>query len=228
MTSRRAQSKLHRALADEGRARIVEELRSAAGDGLDVHELGTRLGLHPNTIRWHLAILGDAGIVSSRPGERTSPGRPRVVYTLRGGADEDESYRLFAAMLTGAMADLEDGPERARAAGRAWGRYLVRRPPPNVRMDEAEAVEEIVQLLDQQGFCPEARGGEIHMRRCPFHDLAEANPGIVCGVHHGLVDGAFKALGATLRIERLDAFVEPELCIAHLRTCGEQEPNGEG
>jgi predicted ArsR family transcriptional regulator len=55
------------------------------------------------------------------------------------------------------------------------------------------------------------------MRRCPFHDLAETNPGIVCGVHRGLMAGALEALGSDLEVEGLDIFVQPDLCIARLR-----------
>ena len=120
--------RVHRALGDEHRARIVEELDRSPG-GLDAHELARRLALHPNTVRWHLGILADAGLIASRPGERTSPGRPRVVYALRSESDaaRHENYRLLATILAGTMAELEDGPARAAEAGRAWGRYLVRR-----------------------------------------------------------------------------------------------------
>ena len=75
-------SRVHRALADERRERIVAELRTAR-DGLDATELAGRIGLHPNTIRFHLGVLLDAGLVSSRPAERASPGRPRILYALR-------------------------------------------------------------------------------------------------------------------------------------------------
>ena len=54
------------------------------------------------------------------------------------------------------------------------------------------------------------------MRRCPFHELAEAHPEIVCSVHRGMISGALAELGSELRVERLDAFVEPNLCIARL------------
>jgi predicted ArsR family transcriptional regulator len=54
------------------------------------------------------------------------------------------------------------------------------------------------------------------MRRCPFHDLAEANPALVCGVHKGLVSGALEELGSDLRVEGLDVFVRPDLCVARL------------
>jgi predicted ArsR family transcriptional regulator len=212
------QLSVHRALADERRARIVDELRQNPG-GLDAHELARRLELHPNTIRWHLGILADAGIVVSHAGERTTPGRPRIVYTFKEDVEvgEPEHYRLLATILSGIISDLDDGMSRAREAGREWGRYLVKSPPPHVRTNRAEATEEIVRLLDEHGFRPVAGEGEIHMRRCPFYELAETDPGVVCAVHAGLISGALAELRSDLEIERLDAFVEPGLCIARLR-----------
>jgi predicted ArsR family transcriptional regulator len=209
--------RVHRALGDEHRARIVEELDRNPG-GLDAHELARRLELHANTVRWHLGILADAGLVASRPGERTSPGRPRVVYALRSETDaaRHENYRLLAEILAGTMAELDDGPARAAEAGRAWGRYLVRRLPPNVRTSDAAATREVVDLLAHEGFRPEAGGGEIRMHTCPFRELADSSAGIVCAVHRGLISGALEELRSSLEVERLDAFVEPELCVARL------------
>ena len=55
------------------------------------------------------------------------------------------------------------------------------------------------------------------MRRCPFHDLAETSPDVVCAVHKGLIDGALAELGSDLAVEGLDVFVRPDLCVARLR-----------
>jgi predicted ArsR family transcriptional regulator len=211
------QQNIHRALADERRARIVDELRESPR-GLDAHELARRLALHPNTIRWHLGILADAGIVTSNTGGRTTPGRPRIVYTITGDADvgEPEHYRLLATILASVVVGVEDGLSRARDAGREWGRYLVKRPPPHVRISDAEARDEIVRLLDEHGFRPEATEGQIRMRRCPFRELAETDAGVVCAVHLGLISGALEELRSDLVVEGLEAFVEPGLCIARL------------
>jgi predicted ArsR family transcriptional regulator len=208
---------LTRALADDRRARLVDELRSEA-DGLDVQELARRLGLHANTVRWHLGVLRDAGAVSSTAAPVNGRGRPRILYRLERPARDGsrDEYRLLATILSGTLAEQADGDEHAARAGRAWGRYLVERPLPLARVNDAEATEQVVRLLDDQGFAAEAENGEIRMRRCPFHDLAEAQPDIVCAVHRGLISGALEELGSELEVEGLDVFVEPDLCIAHL------------
>ena len=209
---------VRRALADDRRLLIVDQLR-AAPDGLDVRTLARRLDLHENTVRWHLGILDDAGFIDSHPASDGKPGRPRMLYVLRPGADDGagrDEHRLLATILTGTLAELSDGGERAAEAGRAWGRYLVRRPSPLERVSDEQAITEVTRLLDEQGFAASASGDEIHMRRCPLHDLAETNPEIVCGAHRGLIAGALEELGSELKVEGLDVFVEPDLCIARL------------
>jgi predicted ArsR family transcriptional regulator len=210
---------VRRALADEHRILIVDELRRSRG-GLDARELAHRLGLHANTVRWHLGVLDDAELLDAAPAPNGRPGRPRMLYRLRPGASaasRGDEHRLLATILTAAVAALADGEERAREAGRAWGRFLVRRPSPLQRMGEDEAVAEVARLLDEEGFEAEPHGKQIHMHRCPFHDLAEANTDIVCGIHLGLMAGAFEELGGDLQVEGLDVFVRPDLCVARMR-----------
>lgn len=207
------------ALGDERRARIVSELRGA-GAGLDVHELGRRVGLHANTVRWHLGVLADAGWVVSEPAPRQAPGRPRVMYRLTVAAvperQRNGEYRLLASILTGTVAEHKDAPASAERNGRAWGRYLVKRPLPFAKASEDEIVCQIVDLLDEQGFRASTDGRRVCMRRCPFHDLAETNPEIICAIHRGMIDGALEELGSSLRVGTLDVFPEPDLCLVEL------------
>jgi predicted ArsR family transcriptional regulator len=207
----------HRALADPRRARILDEVRRRS-DGADVASLAGVCGLHPNTVRWHLGVLAESGVVRSRAERRSTPGRPRVVWqATQPGDDGREDYRLLATILTGAVAESADGADRAAAAGRAWGRYLVERPPPRVQTTtDDDPVAAVVELLDHEGFEPERVGGTIRMHRCPFRDLAETHGRIVCPVHRGLISGALEELGSELEVRELQPFVEPSLCVAHL------------
>jgi predicted ArsR family transcriptional regulator len=206
----------HRALADPRRARIVEELRGRAG-GADVATLAGVLGLHANTVRWHLGILADAGLVRSRPDARGAPGRPRVVWQLAAEHHEPrQNYRLLATILTGAVAATPDAGAGAEAAGHAWGRFLVERPPPHVVTSDDADVEAGVALLDHEGFEPERNDTTIRMHRCPFRDLAETHGHVVCPLHRGLIAGALAERGSSLEVAALEPFVEPGLCVARL------------
>jgi predicted ArsR family transcriptional regulator len=186
---------------------ILEALR-AAPDGLDTKELAQALELHPNTVRWHLGLLGDAGLVRERPERRRGRGRPSVVHRLtsEGIATGRDEYRLLATMLTEALAGDGNGEARAYETGVRWGRHL----------QQAEPDADVVQLLDREGFAAEQHGDRIEMRRCPFYALAEGAPQVICTLHHGIVDGALDEAGSDESVERLDPFVEPGLCVAHL------------
>ena len=208
---------IYRALADERRSRIVEELRSERR-GIDAQTLASRLNVHPNTVRWHLGILVDAGLVNARRARSRSPGRPRTLYALcpeaaMPGRDE---FRLLASVLTTALASEHDGAGKAERAGREWGRYLTPRQVPFARTTHAEATAGAVRLLEEQGFAPEAVGDAIHLRRCPYFDLAEQHPEIVCSVHRGVLAGALEESAPDLRVV-LEPFVEPTLCRVSLR-----------
>ncbi|MEP7224117.1 MAG: transcriptional regulator [Actinomycetota bacterium] len=189
------------------REAIVVALRDTPA-GLDTNAVAELVGLHPNTVRWHLARLADAGLVRSAPERRQTRGRPRIVHQLtpEGVAVGRDEYRLLATMLTAALASDPDGARRAYVTGVAWGRHL----------SAAEPGADVARLLDREGFAAEQSDDRIEMRRCPFYALAEADPQVVCTLHHGIIDGGLAATGSPRRVERLDAFVEPALCIAHL------------
>ena len=189
------------------RQMILEALRSA-GDGLDTGQLAECLELHPNTIRWHLGVLADGGLVQAVPERRHARGRPSIVHRLTGEgiASGRDEYRLLATMLTDVVAADGNGEARAYEAGRRWGRHL----------QQAEPDASVVHLLDQEGFEAEQHGDQVEMRRCPFYALAEGSPQVICTLHHGIVDGALEEAGSDQTVERLDPFVEPRLCVAHL------------
>src|SRR5690606_9908698 len=56
-------------------------------DPLDVAELTSRLDLHHNAIRQHLAKLVDAELVLEERAAPTGRGRPKLVYRLHPSAD---------------------------------------------------------------------------------------------------------------------------------------------
>jgi predicted ArsR family transcriptional regulator len=103
----------HRALADATRAAIVTELEEAP-KGLGASELARRLGLHENTIRWHLGVLMDAELVRSDPEPRETPGRRRILYSLahRESGLEPGQGRVLAAVLAGQGFDPEVADDR--------------------------------------------------------------------------------------------------------------------
>lgn len=218
-----AERRLHRALGHPSRARILAILHDF-GDPLDAHQLAERIGLHANTVRSHLHMLEEVGLVSSRSEERVRPGRPRIVYEAVPSADfptDAGGYRLLAQILASHLAETGgDPPTGAEHAGRAWGRMLARRPLPDARISAGEAVSDLVRLLDELGFQPQPEadpdGYRVVMRRCPFGDVASGYEQVVCQVHLGLVRGALEDVDVPLGADWLEPHVEPHVCVVHL------------
>ncbi len=216
----------------ESRSRVLDLLR-AADTPVGVQEIAERAELHPNTARFHLDGLVEAGMVERYSESSGQPGRPRTVYRARpaAAATGQRSYRLLAEMLTTLIAEHVPQPEAAATeAGRVWGGYLTQRPAPFDRVDAHEAVERLVGVLSEIGFDPasdtpppasgreEKTGLRVRLRHCPFREVAERHQDVVCALHLGLMQGTLGELRAPVSADRLEPFVEPSLCIAHLGT----------
>ncbi len=203
-----------------GRLRILELLQKSSVE-LGIQELSEQVGLHPNTVRFHLGRLVGDGVVHRHLEGRTTPGRPRVTFTAADTRSDERSYPLLAKILASLMTDaLPDAAQAATNAGRAWGHYLTERTAPYSRTTAPKAIGTLVGTLDTMGFAPEVfpeiKPTEIHLRNCPFREVAELNSDVVCGVHLGIMQGVLAELGAPVTADRLEPFVEPSLCIAHL------------
>jgi predicted ArsR family transcriptional regulator len=204
---------------------VLRALRESDGP-LSVADVAERLGVHPNTARFHLDALVDEGAVERTVEAPSGPGRPRTVHRPRPGMDRGgpRGYRLLARVLLSRLAAAgEDGAEEAVQAGREWGGFLVDRPAPPGRLGRQEAVARLTALLADLDFAPETdtdtpEGRErIRLRHCPFLELAEEHGRLVCQVHLGLMQGALAQLRAPVRAERLEPFAEPDACLARLR-----------
>jgi predicted ArsR family transcriptional regulator len=92
--------------------------------------------------------------------------------------------------------------------------------PHGKKMGAKRSIDHLVGVLDEFGFAPERRrsGGEqqIGLRHCPFLELTETRADVVCPIHLGLMQGVLESAAAPIGVARLDAFVEPDLCLAHL------------
>jgi predicted ArsR family transcriptional regulator len=205
--------------AGASRLRILQTLRQAP-KGQGVQELAEQVGLHVNTVRFHLDRLVAEGMVARHVEERSAPGRPRLAFSAVGRSGK-RSYRLLAEILVSFVSGtMPDAVTAATEAGRTWGHYLTERPPPYRGTDEEESVSELLRILGDIGFVPElvqsGKRREIWLRHCPFREVAEAHRDVVCGVHLGLMQGALAEMRAPLTADRLEPFVEPSLCVARL------------
>lgn len=234
-----ARARRHRALADPSRLRLLAHITAAGPIG--IRDLAARAGLHVNTVRSHVAMLEEVGLVIGEARASGERGRPRRLYrdtrpVTGRAADQDagdvgdavddvEHHRLLAEIMAAAIAQGATGnPEDLALVAEAWGRHLMQARSSRVGGSEDDAVSELANLLDELGFAPElqyAPTGEparLLMRPCPFHDLSRRYQQVVCPIHLGIMRGALQRAGGDMTTDTLVPYAEPGACIAHLAT----------
>jgi predicted ArsR family transcriptional regulator len=201
--------------AHPGRRREVLALLKAAAAPRSIAELAAELGIHPNTVRFHLDALVESGDVEHAAAAVGGRGRPaqrfRAVRRMDPAGPRD--YLVLARLLAGTLARTPDGVALATAAGHELGRRLAAEDP----ADDDRPMGRMLSLLDRLGFQAEQRtDGDIVLHSCPFLEVAHERPGIVCGAHLGLMRGALEQWTTAAVITDLNAFAEPDACIAYL------------
>ena len=187
-----------KALGDNTRYAIYLEL-ARSPIGRSTAEIAETLGLHPNTVRPHLDRMRDVGLLAVTVEGRGNVGRPQHRYALAPDAPslglEPPAFRMLAAMLTEVAAVAQLPPDSVAAAGYGVGAAAA-------EARDAKATSCIAALtaeLESLGFDPavgeDANVATIAFTHCPFRELAEAHPEIVCHLHRGLVEGFVQRTG---------------------------------
>ena len=197
---------------------VLAELRTA-GRPLRIAEIAEGLGVHPNTVRFHLGGLIQRGQVARVEAPPSGPGRPAQLFRAVPGMDPGgpRHYRLLAEVLLADLAAHPGAAAWAADAGRAWGTQLGAE-----RTQAEEPVQRLVELMADLGFAPEqpADSEQIALRHCPFLELAQQHPAVVCQVHLGMAQGVLAAWQAPITAERLVPFAEPDRCVVQLAPAG--------
>jgi predicted ArsR family transcriptional regulator len=179
-----------RVLGDNTRYAIYLELARSPRP-LVTADIAERLGLHPNTVRPHLDRMREVGLLDVVTDAQGSVGRPQHRYSLAADAPslgfEPPAFPVLARMLLRLASAADVSAADAVDAGREQGAAAARRPAAGTC---AEALSAELAAL---GFDPESvvdeQGATIAFTRCPFRDLAESNPDLVCSLHRGLIEG---------------------------------------
>lgn len=162
--------------------RAVYECVVARAEPVSRNDVAAAVGVGRTLAAFHLDKLAEAGLLEATYAPRSGgPGAGRPAKLYRRSAAEHavtlppRDYRLLADVLA-------DAAERAGvepavyAAAREQGARL--------------AGGEVVPRLEALGYEPvEDADGTIRLRNCPFHAMAEAHPGLVCGLNRALLEG---------------------------------------
>lgn len=204
-----------KALGDETRYAMYEEL-AMTPRALSAAELAERLELHPNTVRLHLERLREAGIVEAEAVHRGTVGRPQHRYSLAAGAPglglDPPAHVVLAGLLAALAEQYGVSGADATAIGRRWGDEAAR------RTRTTACLGTLAEQLDTLGFDPyvdsEPEPDEpirIDFMHCPFRELAEAYPELVCNLHRGLCEGIVENRGGG-SIHEFATLYDPEPC----------------
>ena len=188
------------ALTDQVRRTLYEHVR-ARPRPVSRDDAAAAVGISRNLAAFHLDKLVDVGLLTARyenpPGRARGPGRIPKVYepsdlqlTL---TIPERRYDLLGDILVEAVAHHPDDVQRAalRIAaerGAAIGRAAETTP------DLAATIE---RLLADLGYEPEHHEVTTLLRNCPFHQLAQQEPALVCGINHAFLQGLLDGLGET-------------------------------
>ena len=185
-----------KALGDPTRHRLFRYIADAEAP-VTVAELTGYAGLNHNAVRQHLAVLKGAGLVTEESESRDRPGRPRLLYRLHPEAAGEwgtpGGYAWLAGMLSAALRRGLDPRQAGRQEGHRRAADLAGQGDP------ADLLEE---ELSRRGFRP-ARADrppaiEFTLGRCPFAEVAVADPETICGLHLGLAEGLAEGLGGLI------------------------------
>jgi predicted ArsR family transcriptional regulator len=197
------------ALADDLRRRMYLFVRHQTRP-VSREEVAEAVGVSRKLAAFHLDRLASEGLLSfhyERPPGRSGPGagRPAKVYEPSDAELElsvpERRYDLVGTMLVDTIRTAAPGDsprEHAAAVAHRTGEQVgqeagearhLGRPGPERTLAAAETV------LDEHGFEPHRRNGEVWLGNCPFHALSRYAPDLVCNLNHAFVEGMVRGLG---------------------------------
>lgn len=200
------------------RLRVLTAVRDLGGEHVTIAQLTNHLGGHPNASRPHLSALVSAGLLTVADVPGYGPGRRPRGHTLTDTGKQALNPPTSETVgLTGAFASYlvqtGHGAEDARKIGQIWGeQQAVNLSDSSVK----DSVAAVVEVLDILGFDPAPleveEGQALVLRTCPLlTSSSPSDPSFICEVHHGLIDGVLRRIGAKEGVTLLP-FAEPSGC----------------
>ena len=170
------------------RLRMLRRLREGAAS---VPELADAAAVHENTVRAHVAVLEEGGLLTSEPRPAGGPGRPSVQYRLTAEGERlDYDFMGLAELLAAVVSRTGATPKQLHETGREWGRYLHGRP------GQYDVNERIPQVLRGLGWNAEVVDAQVKLSGCPCPLVSADRPELLCELASGVLDGVLRAAGA--------------------------------
>ncbi len=211
----------YKALANKSRLEILHLLYKRP---MSVEEIAEEINLQPITVRHHLRILEEAGLIMQKEHRIGKAGRPCVKYEiLKSFHPLSFPKRQYLTLLTFLVKiiDLSLGEKKAielfKKAGFEMGLNILKKLEAKYDIKEwtPETFKEffIEKYLREEGFEPEIievnKKVAYRLHNCVFFELALDKPEIICDIfHESFNKGVSSALENKVRFLRLK-------CLAH-------------
>lgn len=209
------------ALADPVRRQLYEYVASQ-DHPVRRDDAADAAGVSRTLAAYHLDRLVDTGLLATsyaRREGRTGPGAGRPAKLYQRVQDEvsltlpPRTYRLLARLLADAVADDESGGSRTA---------LMAVAEDEGRQAGQEGAGDLLQTVRRRGYEPAVtHDGDIDLRNCPFHQLAQRHLELVCGLNYALLRGLLAGCGQDP--DRAELVPRPGRCCVTIHP-GRQRP----
>lgn len=196
--------KVTNVLSDPTRYKIYQRFLNER-EPVTVLNIAEAFDIHPNVARLHLSKLEEINLITSSFLKTGKGGRPSRIYTLSDHVIElsfpSRDYKLLSSIALQTLAGLDNGEEALYETGRKYGLHA---------MDHLEItkndidIREKIDMLEDAGmmlgmyakfdYDEESHKVSFRIQNCPFYEIAETNPQMVCTMHHSFLKGMFEAL----------------------------------
>src|SRR5262245_35189033 len=167
---------------------------------------------------FHLDKLVDAGLLRAweQAPQHVPRGRGRSpkVYQPSGAvvalSVPERRYELVAQILADAIAHApDDAPTEVTRGADRRGRQIgvILAEAQRQRHAGASVMPRACHALAKLGFEPgRVDTGQVRLHNCPFHSLAMAQPGLICGLNRAFVQGVLSGMG----LDEVTAVLSPQ------------------
>lgn len=196
-----------RGLTEPRRLQLLRSIQRVPGRRAG--ELASECAIPLSTVRDHLRVLEDEGLIRSEPVPSGTAGRPPLVFH-----PVQESAPSVVA-----RSRVDDADRRGRML-----RAVTPPPVAPLEPDAARQLDVLYEHLDDAGLDPSVNEASltIEMAPCRYHDMIDEDRALVCGVHARLVQDVLRHTDGPLSVARLEPFVTAHSCRLRLARASPQ------
>ncbi len=219
----------YKALSIEPRRRLLNLLMVRGP--LDLEECSKIVGIKPITVRHHLRVLEQAGLVESFTAGREAPGRPKQYYrAVKRYVNLGFPLRRFDLLSEQALkallrrVDREEAENLLRAEAERMGKELLGNlsVKHGVREWNLENFKRyVLPALEQMGCYPaiEEEGKTINLKfyNCIFHEVSRRFQPLVCNAHEAFIRPLVEAAGYSQEAHETYLAKDQENCTIRFR-----------